>query len=325
MRYRRLGRTGLSISEIALGTMNFGSVADRAESFRIMDAAHDSGVNFFDTGIRYGGDGPHGFGVTEEVLGEWFGQGGGRRERTVLSTKVFQPIDGWPNNQGLSALNIRRCCEHSLRRLNTDYIDVFVMHHIDRSTPWPEIWQAMEVLVQQGKVLYVGSSNFAGWHIAQAQAAADQRGLLGLASEQSLYNLMVRDIEREVIPAVTALGLGLLTWSPLNGGLLGGVLRKQREGTGRRTGWAGHTIAAHADRLQAYEDLCAAHGLDPALVGVAWLLHQPAVTAPVIGPSSVAQLASTLGAAELSLTEDFLAELDRIFPGYQTAPEDYAW
>lgn len=325
MKYTNLGRSGLSISRLALGTMNFGPVADQQESFRIMDAAHGAGINFFDTGIRYGGEGDYGFGVTEEIIGSWLSQGGGRRERTVLSTKVYQATESWPNNEGLSALNIRRACDHSLRRMKTDYIDVFQMHHIDRSTPWEEIWQAMDVLIQQGKVIYVGSSNFAGWHLAHAQAVAESRGLLGIVSEQSLYNLMIRDIEREVIPAAERFGMGVLTWSPLNGGLLGGVLRKQREGITRRAGWAEHTVEKYKVQLQAYEDLCESRGLNPALVGMAWLLHQPSISAPVIGPNSVEQLNTTLEVLDLELDQKFLRNLDRIFPGHKPAPEDYAW
>jgi len=325
VKYAQLGRSGLAISRIALGTMNFGTETDPAESFAIMDHAHEAGINFFDTAIRYGSQGDYGFGVTEEILGEWFAQGGGRRERTVLSTKVFQPTDNWPNNEGLSALNIRRACEQSLRRLRTDYIDLLQLHHVDRNTPWEEVWQALDVLVRQGKVIYAGSSNFAGWHIARAQGVAESRNLLGLVSEQSLYNLMVRDIEREVLPAAEALGLGVLTWSPLNGGLLGGVLRKEREGTSRRAGWAEHTLERHRSSLRAYEGLCDAWSVDPAVLAIAWQLHRPAITAPVVGPRSVKQLHNTLTATDMQVPNELAASLEEIFPGYQTAPEAYAW
>ncbi|MCB0907430.1 MAG: aldo/keto reductase [Nocardioidaceae bacterium] len=325
MKYVKLGRSGLIISRMALGTMNFGAGTDRAESFRMMEHAHEAGINFFDTGIRYGGEGEYGFGATEEIIGDWFAQGGGRRERTVLSTKVFQATDSWPNNEGLSALNIRRACDHSLRRLRTDYLDVFQLHHVDRNTPWEEIWQALDVLVSQGKIIYAGSSNFAGWHIARAQSVAESRHLLGFVCEQSLYNLMVRDIEREVLPAAEAFGMGVLTWSPLNGGLLGGVLRKEREGRARRTGWAAHTVDRHRPTLQAYEDLCQEGGFEPAVLAIAWQLHQPSITAPVIGPRSVAQLQETLPALDVSLSDEVLDRLEGIFPGHRTAPEAYAW
>ena len=228
MKFKNLGRSGLSVSRLCLGTMNFGPETDESTSHSIMDSALDHGINFFDTANRYGA--PQ-YGLTEEIMGRWFAQGGGRREKVVLATKLYGEMDPWPNNQRLSALNIRRAVDASLKRMQTDYIDLYQMHHIDRTTPWEEIWQAMEVLVAQGKIIYVGSSNFGGWHIAQAQAAAASRNFMGLVSEQSIYNLVTRDIEREVIPAAQHYGIGLLPWSPLHGGLLGGVLKKERLGT----------------------------------------------------------------------------------------------
>ena len=228
MEYTHLGRSGLAVSRLCLGTMNFGPFTEEPDAHAIMDQAHDKGINFFDTANVYGWG--ENRGRTEEILGTWFAQGGGRRERTVLATKLYGDMGDWPNEGKLSALNIRRACDASLRRMQTDHIDLYQMHHVDRGTPWDEIWQAMEVLVSQGKILYVGSSNFAGWHISQAQAAAAERHFTGLVSEQSIYNLLVRDIEREVIPAAEHYGLGIIPWSPLQGGLLGGVLRKEREG-----------------------------------------------------------------------------------------------
>src|SRR5881296_3372849 len=199
MEYAHLGRSGLRVSRLCLGTMNFGPQTTEADSFAIMNRAHELGINFFDTADVYGWK--TGEGVTEQILGRWFAQGGGRRDRTVLATKVYGKMGEWPNESRLSALHIRRACEGSLRRLQTDRIDLFQMHHVDRDTPWEEIWQAMETLVQQGKVLYVGSSNFAGWHIAQANEAARIRHFMGLVSEQSLYNLARRTVELEVVPA----------------------------------------------------------------------------------------------------------------------------
>jgi NDP-hexose C3-ketoreductase / dTDP-4-oxo-2-deoxy-alpha-D-pentos-2-ene 2,3-reductase len=231
----------------------------------------------------------------------------------------------WPNDGRLSALNIRRACDASLRRMQTDYIDLYQMHHVDRETPWDEIWQAMELLVAQGKILYVGSSNFAGWHIAQAQAAAAQRNFTGLVSEQSIYNLLTRDIELEVIPAAQHYGLGIIPWSPLHGGLLGGVLRKEREGSRRTTGRAADSLEEHRDQIERYEELCEKLGHEPAEVGLAWLLSRPGVTAPIVGPRTAEQLDSALVAADLTLESSFLDELDEIFPGRRTAPEDYAW
>jgi aryl-alcohol dehydrogenase-like predicted oxidoreductase len=231
MEYTHLGRSGLSVSRLCLGTMNFGPETDESTSFEIMDAAQAAGLNFFDTANVYGSKLARG--ATESIVGRYFAQGGDRRENTVLATKVYGNMSDRPNDGKLSALNIRRSLDESLKRLQTDYVDLFQFHHVDRDTPWDEIWQAMETAVAQGKILYAGSSNFAGWHIATGQAEARRRNFTGLVSEQSLYNLLKRDIEREVIPAAQANGMGILPWSPLEGGLLGGVLQKQSD-TGRR-------------------------------------------------------------------------------------------
>jgi len=323
MDYTQLGRTGLQVSRLCLGTMNFGPETPEADAHAIMDSAHENGINFFDTANAYGRN--LGKGATESIIGRWFAQGGGRRERTVLATKLFSAMGDWPNEGRLSALNIRRAADASLQRLQTDYIDLYQMHHIDRLTPWDEIWQAMEVLVAQGKVLYVGSSNFAGWHIAQAQAAAAERHFTGLVAEQSLYNLMSRTVELEVLPAAQHYGLGVIPWSPLESGLLGGVLRKEREGSRRTQGRAKASLEAHHDQIAAYEDYCDELGLEPGDVALAWLLHQPAVTAPIIGPRVQSQLDAALRALTVTLDPDMLARLDEIFPGRKTAPEDYAW
>ncbi len=323
MRYTHLGRTGLLVSRICLGTMNFGPETDEPTSFSIMDSALEAGINFFDSANVYGRS--KGRGATEEIVGRWFAQGGERREKTVLATKLYGDMGEWPNEGRLSALNVRRACEASLRRLQTDYIDLYQMHHIDRHTGWEEIWEAMEVLRAQGKILYVGSSNFAGWHIARAQEAATRRSFMGLVSEQSIYNLIVRDIEREVLPAAETYGLGVIPWSPLQGGLLGGVVRKEREGSRRYAGRAAETIEARRPQLEAYEDLCAETGEDPATVGLAWLLTRPAVTGPIVGPRTPEHLESALRAVETTLDDKVLARLDELFPGHKTAPEDYAW
>jgi aryl-alcohol dehydrogenase-like predicted oxidoreductase len=219
MEYTQLGRTGLKVSRLCLGTMNFGPHSTEAESFAIMDRALELGINFFDTANVYGGK--PGEGITEGIIGRWLAQGGGRREKIVLATKVFGGMGEWPNESRLSAYHIRRACDESLRRLGTDHIDLYQMHHVAREAPWEEVWQAMEVLVGQGKVLYVGSSNFAGWHIARAQGAAAARNFLGLVSEQSLYNLNARMIELEVVPTCRAYGMGIIPWSPLAGGRVG--------------------------------------------------------------------------------------------------------
>jgi aryl-alcohol dehydrogenase-like predicted oxidoreductase len=335
MDYAPLGRSGLSVSRLCLGTMNFGPLTTAADSHAIMDRAHELGINFFDTANRYGvassppgqvanNDQSHA-GWTEEIIGDWFASGGGRRERTVLATKLYGAMGDWPNEGRLSALNIRRACDASLRRLQTGYIDLYQMHHIDRGTPWDEIWQAMEVLVAQGKILYVGSSNFAGWHIAQANDAAAARDFFGLVSEQSIYNLMTRDIELEVLPAAIAYGVGVIPWSPLNGGLLGGVLKKEREGRRRLAGRAQEAVERNREQIEAYENLCDEIGEEPGSVALAWLMHQAGVTGPIIGPRTAAQLEDAQRAVTLHLDGDVLKRLDNIFPGYQPAPEHYAW
>ncbi|HEY3290278.1 MAG TPA: aldo/keto reductase [Anaerolineae bacterium] len=323
MQYTQLGRTGLSVSRLCLGTMNFGGQTTEANSHVIMDKALELGINFFDTADVYGGK--FGEGYTEQIVGRWFAQGGGRREKVVLATKVYNKMTEWPNGRGVSALHIKQAVEGSLRRLKTDYIDLYQMHHIDRATPWEEVWQAMEQLVQQGKVLYVGSSNFAGWHITQANYVAKSRNFLGLVSEQSLFNLNARMIELEVIPACQALGLGLIPWSPLAGGLLGGVLQKVTEGR-RANERMQKAIDENRPKLEKWEGLCAKLGEHPADVGLAWLLHHPVVTAPIIGPRTIEQLTGSLRALEIKLSEETLKELDTIWPGPGgAAPEAYAW
>jgi aryl-alcohol dehydrogenase-like predicted oxidoreductase len=303
--------------------MNFGPEASEEDSHAIMDRAHELEINFFDTANVYGWK--KGEGLTEQIVGRWFAKGDGRRERTVLATKLYGSMSDWPNDTYLSALNIRKACDASLKRLKTDHIDLYQMHHIDRETPFDEIWEAMEVLRQQGKIIYCGSSNFAGWHIAKAQEAAQRRGFTGLVSEQSIYSLAKRDIELEVIPAAEDYGLGVLPWSPLHGGMLAGVLRKEKEGSRRLSGRSKDSIEEHRDQLEAYEKFCADAGEEPAHIGLAWLLHQSAVTAPIIGPRTVDQLENSQRALEIKLGDDELARLDEIWPGHKTAPEDYAW
>ena len=326
MDYTHLGRTGLSVSRLCLGTMNFGPHTDEPTSHSIMDSAHDAGINFFDTANGYGR--AVSLGRTEEIIGSYFGLGGGRRERTVIATKLYgdMPYDEkrpWPNEGKLSALNIRRALDASLKRLQTDYIDLYQMHHIDRATPWEEIWQAMEVAVAQGKILYVGSSNFAGWHIAQAQAAAEKRNFVGLVSEQSIYNLLKREVETDVLPAAEFYGLGVIPWSPLQGGLLGGVIKK--EGEGKRRNDRAEELEANRSAIEGYEALADELGTGPGTLALAWLLHQKAVTAPIIGPRLPEQLDSALASVDLKLDQSTLDKLDELFPGHKPAPEDYAW
>jgi NDP-hexose C3-ketoreductase / dTDP-4-oxo-2-deoxy-alpha-D-pentos-2-ene 2,3-reductase len=318
----RLGRTGLKVSRICLGTMNFGPETEEADAHRIMDRAIDSGLNFFDTANVYGwGENK---GRTETIIGRWLAQGG-RRDRIVLATKVYGPMHDAPNGGKLSAYHIRRACEDSLRRLQTDRIDLYQMHHIDRETPWEEIWQAIELLVAQGKVLYAGSSNFAAWNIVQGNEAAARRGLLGLVSEQSLYNLGARTIELEVVPACRAYGVGIIPYSPLGGGLLGGALKKVASGR-RASERIQKEVEKHRPKLEAYEKLCGEIGEKPANVAVAWLLHRPGVTAPIVGPRTLDQLEDAVRAEKLKLTSDMMSQLEAIWPGPGgQAPEAYAW
>jgi aryl-alcohol dehydrogenase-like predicted oxidoreductase len=288
-----------------------------------MDAALEKGINFFDTANVYGWK--RGEGITENILGRWFAQGGGRREKVILATKVYGAMGDWQNEARLSALHIKRACEASLKRMQTDYIDLYQMHHVDRETPWEEIWQALEQLVKEGKVIYIGSSNFAGWHIAQANEAARQRHFMGLISEQSLYNLNARTVELEVIPACQHYGLGLIPWSPLAGGLLGGMLQKVNEGR-RLEQRVQQALEKHRPQIEAYEAFCAELGESPADVALAWLLHQPAVTAPIIGPRTLDQLDGNLHSLDIKLADEVLKKLDEIFPGPGgPAPEAYAW
>jgi aryl-alcohol dehydrogenase-like predicted oxidoreductase len=322
MEYTQLGRTGLKVSRLCLGTMNFGPETSEPDSYQIMDRALDEGINFFDTADVYGWK--KGEGITEQIVGRWWNQGGGRREKVVIATKAYNIMGDWPNESRLSALHIRRACEGSLRRLQTDYIDIYQMHHIDRNTPWDEIWQAMEQLVAAGKIIYVGSSNFAGWHITQANEIAKQRHFLGLVSEQSLYNLKDRMIELEVLPACQNYGVGVIPWSPLAGGLLGGVLAK--EGSRRMGERTQATVNKFRPQIEHYERFCNEIGENPADVAMAWLLHQPGVTAPIIGPRTMAQFEGNLHSLDVKLNEAQLKTLDEIWPGPGgPAPEAYAW
>jgi len=301
--------------------MNFGPVTDEETAFRIMDEALEAGINFFDSANVYGRQVEEG--LTESIVGRWFAQGGGRRDKVVFATKVYGQMNEWPNFSGLSGVNIRRACEASLKRLQTDHIDLYQMHHIDRTASWDEVWEAMETLVEQGKVTYVGSSNFAGWHIARANEAAKSRHFLGLVSEQSLYNLMARTVELEVLPACREYGLGVIPWSPLAGGVLGGI---STQGVRRADERRQKQIERNREKLESFEKLCAEIGEQPADVALAWLLSNDVVTAPIIGPRTLEQFTGSLRAAEIDLSEETLKSLDKIFPGPGgQAPEAYAW
>lgn len=323
MEYANLGRTGLKVSRLCLGTMNFGPFTKQDDSFAIMDKSLELGINFFDTANVYGWE--LGQGVTESIIGEWFAQGGGRREQTVLATKVYGKMGEGVNERGLSAYHIKQACEASLKRLQTDHIDLYQMHHVDRDAPWGEIWQAMEQLVREGKVLYVGSSNFAALHLAQAQYTASARHFLGLVSEQSLYNLSARMIELEVVPACREFGIGIIPWSPLAGGMLAGALQKAEEGR-RAHEWVQEKITKHHSQLEKFEAYCHEIGETPTTVSLTWLLANKEVTAPIIGPRSMEQLEGSLRCLEFELDQETLEKLDEIWPGPGgEAPEAYSW
>jgi NDP-hexose C3-ketoreductase / dTDP-4-oxo-2-deoxy-alpha-D-pentos-2-ene 2,3-reductase len=326
MEYTQLGRTGLTVSRLALGTMNFGWQLDERDSHAVLDRSAGIGINLVDTADMYGRE--DGDGLSERIIGTWLSKPG-RRDDIVLATKVYQPMSDRPTDRGLSARHIIAGCEQSLRRLATDWIDVYQMHHVDRSTPWEEIWQAMATLTAQGKIRYAGSSNFAGWHLARAQAVADRRQFLGLVSEQCKYNLLNRYVELEVLPAAADLGIGILPWSPLEFGALSGALRKEREGAPGRTRFhAPEKVEPHRASIAGFERLCAGLGEEPTTVAIAWLLARPEVTAPILGPRTPAQLDLPLRALTTTLAAETLAELDRLFPPPGKggpAPEAWAW
>ncbi|SDC96725.1 aldo/keto reductase [Glycomyces harbinensis] len=323
MEYTQLGRAGVKVSRIVLGTMNFGPETEEGDAHEIMDRALELGVNFFDTADVYGRTRK---GWTEEIIGRWFASRPEARDQVVLATKVYGNVADGPNDRGLSAYHIRAQIEASLRRLQTDRIDLYQFHHIDRTVPWEEIWQAIDVLVAQGKVVYSGSSNFPGWGIARANERAERRGSFGLVSEQSIYSLLNRNIELEVIPAAQQYGLGVIPWSPLAGGLLGGVLGEQAA-TGRRSGeHFAARVEEHRPQLEQYEAFAAKKGVAPAVLGLAWVLHQPGVTGPIIGPRTMSQLEDAVAALDVELDEADLKTLDEIFPGPGgAAPEAYSW
>ncbi|MDT8909767.1 aldo/keto reductase [Amycolatopsis sp. PS_44_ISF1] len=324
--YTQLGRTGLRISRLALGTVNFGGRVGEPEAHRLMDHALARGVNFVDTANMYGWRVHKGY--TEEVIGRWLAASPARRDEVVLATKVGNEMGPGLHDQGLSARHIVAACEGSLRRLGTDWIDLYQMHRVDHTSSWDEVWQAMEQLVAQGKVRYVGSSNFAGWNLAAAQETARSRHFLGVVAEQCGYNLVTRYPELEVLPAARAYRIAVFVWSPLHGGLLGGVLRKLADGTAVKSA-QGRAAAALDDRretIAAYEDLCGEIGREPAQVGLAWVLSRPGVTGVVIGPRTEEHVDGAIEALEKPLAESELSALERLFPPVGGGgPAPHAW
>lgn len=320
------GRTGLRVGRLAVGTVNFGGRTDEPEACRILDAALANGMNVVDTADMYGWRVHRGY--TEELIGRWLARSPRRRDDVVIATKVGEQMGEGPNDRGLSAHHIIRGCEASLRRLGTDRIDLYQMHRYDPDVCWEVVWQAMDQLIRQGKVRYVGSSNFAGWNIADAQHTARGRGLVGLVSEQCAYNLLTRQPELEILPAARAHGLAVMVWAPLHGGLLSGALRKAREGTAAKSaqGRAASALPAGRAAVERYERFCAGLGRDPAEVGLAWVLSRPGTMVPVIGPRTVGQVEGALRALDLELSPGDLRELEEIFPPVgHGGPAPRAW
>jgi aryl-alcohol dehydrogenase-like predicted oxidoreductase len=333
MKYACMGRANVSVSRICLGTMHFGVSAGREEAFRIMDRALELGINFFDTANVYGR--AAGFGATETIVGEWLKQGGGRRDRIVLGTKVFAAMTKTPGpneERGISLYKVRKHAEDSLRRLATDHIDLYQVHHIDRRISGEEFWSVFEQLQRKGDILYVGTSNFPGWGLAKYQMIAQMRGDLGIVSEQSMYNLLCRYPELEVIPAARELGIGVLPYMPLAGGLLTG---KSRSEEGSRTAEVekeyGMPIGGNR-QLEEFSRVCREIGEREHIVAIAWTLANPAVYSAIVGIRSFKHLDGLERAAELELPSGIMKRLDEIFAISKgrplrnaSAPEAYAW
>ncbi|HYZ08836.1 MAG TPA: aldo/keto reductase [Pseudonocardiaceae bacterium] len=330
MQHQQLGRSGLRVSRVALGTMNLGPLVDELDARRLLDRAVALGVTLVDTANVYGADvdrnvftRPAGKGTTEVMLGRWLAANAGRRDQVILATKAFGVMGDGPNDRGLSARHLRRACDASLRRLQTDHIDLYQLHHVDRSTPWEEIWDALDVLRHQGKVLYVGTSNHAAWQLVQGQEASRARGRLGIVSEQSPYSLVNRTVELEVLPASHAYGIGFLAYAPLVGGALAGA---DGNGARRHSGRAAATRSTHHHQLAAFQSICQGRGQEPAGVALAWVLSRRGVTAAVLGIRTEEQLESAVAACDITLDDDELRQLDELFPGPGgPAPEAYAW
>ena len=317
MEYKYLGRTGIKVSRVGMGSMKIGSIISEKDSFRLLDTAIDLGVNLLDTANCYGTpvhNPSMGYrGLTEVVIGKWFAQGGGRREKILISTKIFNemadPLEGPNDYTGLSASRIRKHIDDCLRRLQTDHIELMHMHNYPGHTanPWDEILEAFEIARYQGKIDYVSSSNFTTYQICEAQFTAKHRGMFGLANEQHHYNLFNRTPELELFPAVTKLGLGVLTWCPMEDGLLTEV------GDDLLPKMPFHPMK-RMPQIKAFKALCNEMGEKPSDVGVAWIISNPTVSAPLLGPETPEMLKSSMRALEIKLEPEILKRLDEIFP-----------
>jgi aryl-alcohol dehydrogenase-like predicted oxidoreductase len=316
---RQLGRSGLRVSPLCLGTANFGWVTDTATAHRMLSRAFDDGVTFVDTADTYNrrlGDE-----ATELVIGRWLGDALGRRQQVVLATKVYGATGDGANDSGLSARHIRLACEESLRRLRTDWIDIYMLHHVDLTVRWEETLEALGRLIDQGKILYIGTSNFAAWQLTTLHLISCEREMLGLISEQSPYSLAERRVEFEVLPACRHYGIGFLAYSPLAEGFLGGPeggLRRDEGATAERR-------RREAEKLRTWHACCREHGIAPPSAALAWVLAQPGVVSAVIGPRTESQLESCLDAANLHLDDPTLDAIAAEWPGPGVAPKAYTW
>lgn len=310
MEYRRLGQSGLKVSEICLGTMTFGRGTDEAESRRMVDRAFDVGINFFDTANTYGD------GQSEVLLGKALQ---GRRDRAVVATKFFNPVGSGPNDSGMSRLHIMQAIERSLRSLQTDHIDIYYIHHVDTETPLEEMLRAVDDLVHQGKVRYIACSNYEAWRLMEAIWISDSNNLARFVCYQPQYSLAVRDIEDEIIPACQLKGLGVVPWSPLGGGFLTGKYKpggdRTVSGTRSAEGWGypARYFASNADEtLGVLLETADALGKTPAQVAVRWILEQPAITSAIVGARTMDHFEDNLGAAGWRLEGDHLQRLNDV-------------
>ena len=306
MKYNRLGRTGLLVSEVCMGTMTFGGVTDEAEAKRIFDRCLERGVNFFDTANGYTG------GQSEQILGRLIKD---KRDDIVLATKVYNPTGSGPNDMGLSRKHILRACEASLRRLGTDYIDLYQVHSDDRDTPLEETLSALDQLVREGKVRYIGASNHTAWRLSDGLWTSETRGLARYNCLQPLYNLVERGLDAEVLPLCRAKGVGVICWSPLAGGWLTGKYRGEVDDDARLNDRNRPPMGTAVDREQVLDALIKiAEGLGatPAQVALRWVMDQEGITSAIVGARNLAQLDDNLGALDLVLDADTWKELDRV-------------
>lgn len=309
MEYRNLGRAGLKVSEICLGTMTFGNGADQAEASRMVDTALGAGVNFFDTANSYVG------GTSETMLGEALK---GKRHEAVIASKVFNPMGHRPNDSGMSRLHIKQQIEGVLKRLQTDYVDLFFIHHVDHQTPLEEMLRAFDDLVREGKVLYTACSNFEAWRLMEALWLSDVHGWERFACYQPQYSLVVRDIDEEIVPVLKLKGLGCVAWSPLGSGYLTGKYTPgslKVQGSRSAEGWGFQSrffAANHAEILQALLDAAKEIGRSPAQTALRWVMDQVFMTSAIVGARNAEQLKETLQAGGWRLPAPVLEKLNKV-------------